>query len=145
MKINLTCSGCTNFTEAYLMRSTAGVCDLTSSSGSKEGTEFNTNSSAIQFYYKPDGSFAKYTFPFDLGSQQPGYDYRLCIDLHVNSTTFFYGDVGYLVYVTPVTEADLSVIVGPGGYESTSFRFTCASCVAGEVAGLLASDCNAEG
>lgn len=72
-----------------------------------------------------------YTFQFDLTMLEEGFDYRFCTDLNVTHDGYFYGDVGYLIYITPVVDADVSIILGPspGSFES-SYKIICPNCTA---------------
>ena len=130
------------------MKSTSGVCDLLTSDGSKPATEVNSASSRIEDFVYTNGTKldGRYTFVYQLSHLEEGHDYRFCLDLHVNTTSYYFGDVGYKYYLTPVIDADTTIILDlstPGYNVNTGeWQFTCPNCTDSNTIGVFAPDCD---
>jgi len=167
--VNFTCVGCTNLTEGYLLNAYSGRCDVRDGGGNATAVAgVQTESTRVQLSFDFGGYLAegyntlstssstttttaagfvpeppvRQFFPFNAGHLVEGYDYRMCVDLNTNnSQTFFYGDLMYLVYLTPVTSVDASVLYSEAG----ALKFACKNCTDADTVAFLAEDCAAEG
>ncbi|CAD7974334.1 unnamed protein product [Amoebophrya sp. A25] len=140
--VNFTCTGCGDGTEGYMLLSYSGRCNVREGGGNATAVAgVQTGSTQRQVYAFPNGTEMQY-FPFSAGHLEEGFDYRLCVDLNTTNTrNFFYGDLMYLIYLTPVTSAGVAVLQqGDGG-----LLFQCPNCTDAHSTAFLAEDCAAEG
>ncbi|CAD7953858.1 unnamed protein product [Amoebophrya sp. A120] len=153
VEVNITCLGCTNFTEAYLLNSFYTRCNVRDGGGNAtQITGVQTESTEIRFsdfnnvlYQNAapyENSSSRTFFPFLVDHLLEGYDYRLCVDLNTNnSANFFYGDLMYLLYMTPVISTDVSVLY----QDKADLHFVCPNCTDANSVAFLAENCAQEG